>query len=204
MCFVNGREKGCFRTFGSAREALSGRLCLFFFARVGWRDWKTATFFVGKTVEAEDRRIALPQSPCTYSSLQRSSRRWTKPKLTDMTHCILFSPRGLPKKQEWQSSISSILSRFWDTTLLTYKLFSQVTCLITIDVLALVFLAIYCWNTRAGANGVPLCSALCGFWGAQCVKQLKREVHAVWSCAEWLKLRQNGERPSTEINLFWS
>ena len=54
-----------------------------------------------------------------------------------------------------------------------------VTCLITIDVLALVFLAIYCWNSRAGANGVPLCSALCGFWGAQCVKQLKREVHAV-------------------------
>eukprot|EP00434_Breviolum_minutum_P027558 symbB.v1.2.024375.t1/scaffold2304.1/size82843/1 len=35
-----------------------------------------------------------------------------------------------------------------------------VTCLITIDVLALVFLAIYCWNSRAGANGVPLCSAL--------------------------------------------
>ncbi len=115
------------------------------------------------------------------------------------THCMVFFSQALPENKNDNHQCHPILSRFWGHKkwLKCDSLLSQVACLITIDVMALVLLAIYCWNARgAGANGVPLCGAFCGFWGARCVKQLKREVHAVWSrvdrveavrCQKWRK-----------------
>ena len=119
------------------------------------------------------------------------------------THIAWWFFPGPARKQEWQSSMSSNPIPFLrhKKLLKCDSLLGQVACLITIDVMALVLLAIYCWNARgAGANGVPLCGALCGFWGARCVKQLKREVHAVWSrverveavrCQKWRKANRN-------------